>query len=82
MTSAPHDPAEPEIPSNTLSIIGIVSGVLAAIVPILFGPPGLILGGLARRRHERLANVALIVSTVGILVGLTLGVIVVLRARS
>ncbi len=77
MATGPPDPAEPVATGNRLSIIGIVCGALAVIIPIVFGPPSLILGVLARKRHERLANVALVVALVGILVGLILGFIVV-----
>ena len=57
-----------------LSIIGIVCGVAAVLLlPILFGPIGLILGAIAKSRGERLATVALIVAGVGMVVGFLLG---------
>ena len=66
----PNDPARPVSPSNTISIIGIVAGALALLLPIVFGPAGLILGVMARTRNERLANVALLRAAVGMVVGL------------
>lgn len=63
--------------SNVLSIIGIVMGGIAFLFcPILFGPAGLILGGIAMARKERLAVVALIVSGCGMVVGFVLGFLV------
>ena len=64
----PNPPAKPASPSNTFSIIGIAA--LALLLPIVFGPPGLILGVMARTRNERLANVALLLAAVGMVVGL------------
>jgi len=66
----PNEPAKPVSPSNTISIIGIVAGALALLLPIVFGPAGLILGVMARTRNERLANVALLLAAVGMVVGL------------
>ncbi len=66
----PNDPARPVSPSNTYSIIGIVAGALALLLPIVFGPAGLILGVMARTRNERLANVALLLAAIGMVVGL------------
>jgi len=70
MTHHPNEPAKPVSPSNTISIIGIVAGALALLLPIVFGPAGLILGVMARTRNERLANVALLLAAVGMVVGL------------
>ena len=67
---APNQPAKPVSPSNTFSIIGIVAGARALILPIVFGPAGLILGAMARTRNERLANVALVLAAIGMFVGL------------
>ncbi len=66
----PNEPAKPVSPSNAISIIGIVAGALALLLPIVFGPAGLILGVMARTRNERLANVALLLAAVGMVVGL------------
>lgn len=63
--------------SNVLSIIAIVCGAISFLfVPILFGPAGLILGGIGLARKERLAVVALIVSGCGLVVGFILGALV------
>ena len=70
MTHHPNEPAKPVSPSNTISIIGIVAGALALLLPIVFGPAGLILGVMARTRNERLANVALLLAAVGMVLGL------------
>ena len=60
--------------SNVLSIIGIVCGVLAVLVyPILFGPVGLIFGGIAKSKGERLSTVALVVAGVGMVIGVVVG---------
>ena len=70
MTHHPNEPAKPVSPSNTISIIGIVAGALALLLPIVFGPAGLILGVMARTRNERLANRALLLAASCMLVGL------------
>jgi hypothetical protein len=62
--------------SNGLAIAGIICGAIAFLfIPILLGPVGLILGGIAKSRGQRLANAALIVSGLGLVVGLLLGYI-------
>jgi cytochrome c biogenesis protein CcdA len=66
----PNEQATPTSPRNTFSIIGIVAGVLALLLPIVFGPAGVILGVMARTRNERLANRALLVAATGMVVGL------------
>ena len=45
-------------------------------VPILFGVVGLVLGFIARSKGERLSTVAIIVSAVGLVLGLILGYVV------
>ena len=52
----PNEQATPTSPRNTFSIIGIVAGVLALLLPIVFGPAGVILGVMARTRNERLGQ--------------------------
>ena len=62
---------------NVLSIISIVCGVVAVLfIPILFGIVGLVLGFIARSRGERLSMIAIIVSAVGLVLGLILGYVV------
>ena len=66
---------------NTLSIIGIVCGVVAVIfLPILFGPAGIILGVIGRTRHERLSTIAIVVAVVGMIVGFILSYVVMKQA--
>lgn len=63
--------------SNTLSTIGIVLGAIAFVFfPILFGPAGLILGAVARSRGESRAVTAMVVSGIGLVVGMILGAII------
>jgi hypothetical protein len=63
--------------SNGLAIAGIICGAIAFLfLPIILGPIGLILGGIAKSRGQRLANAALIVSGLGLVLGLILGIIV------
>ena len=66
----PNEQASPTSPRNTFSIIGIVAGALALLLPIVFGPAGLILGVMARTRNERLANGRCSLPRSGMLVGL------------
>jgi len=72
----PNEPAKPVSPSNTISIIAIVAGALALLLPIVFGPAGLILGLMARSRNERLANLALLLAGVGMVVGVSVAFLV------
>jgi hypothetical protein len=59
---------------NTLSIVAIVLGGLAAVVlPILLGPAAIVCAVIAKTRKERLSTVALVVAVVGMLVGFALG---------
>lgn len=71
------NPYAEQKPSNTLSIIGIVCGAVGFLVcPLILGIAGLVLGGVARSKNEPLANVALIVSGIGLVGGLVLGLLV------
>lgn len=75
MTDTSHPRAEAR--GNTLSIIGVVCGAVAFLfLPIVLGPVGLVLGFVARSKGERLANVAIIVSALGLIVGMVLGYLV------
>jgi hypothetical protein len=63
-------------PGNGLSIAGIVCGAIAFLfLPIILGPAGLILGGIAKSRGEPKANIALVVSGLGLVGGLIIGFI-------
>lgn len=64
--------------SNVLSILAIVSGVIAVLIlPIIFGPIGIVLGIVAKVRHERLSTIAIIVAVVGMILGFALAALVV-----
>lgn len=77
MTTPAPAPAPARATGNTLSIIGIVCGVVAIIIlPIVFGPAGLVLGFIARSKGERLSTVAIIVAAVGMVLGFLLGYLV------
>jgi hypothetical protein len=55
-----------------------VFGALAVVVlPILFGPAAIICAGIAKSRHQPLANVALGVSIAGTVAGFVLGFVIV-----
>ena len=70
-------PAPTQASGNTLSIIGIVCGVVAILfLPIVFGPAGLVLGFIGRSKGERLSTVAIIVAAVGMILGFVLGYLV------
>lgn len=70
-------PQQPQNTNKTLSVISIVCGAIAFLfIPILFGVAGLILGGIAMSKKEKLAPVALAVSGAGLIVGIVLGAIV------
>ena len=63
--------------SNALSILAIIfGGISVLILPILFGPIGIVLGIIAMTRKERLSTVGLIISIVGPVIGAILGVLV------
>ncbi len=61
-----------------MAIAGIVSGAISfLIIPILFGPLGILLGILGLARGERrLGTIALVVSVVGLVVGFILSFLV------
>jgi hypothetical protein len=81
--TAPQDPysypggANEPVPrrgTQLYSILAIVSGVLAILViPILFGPIGIVLAVVANRKAEPLWKVALAVAVGGMLLGFILG---------
>jgi hypothetical protein len=61
--------------AKPLAIIGIVLGVIAALLlPPLFGPAGLICGGIAFALGEkRLGMIAMVVAAGCTMIGMTLG---------
>ena len=60
--------------SKGFSIAAIVCGVVAVLIlPIVFGPVGLVLGAVAKKRGESLSTIALVVAGVGMVVGFVIG---------
>jgi membrane protein DedA with SNARE-associated domain len=73
MFSAP----QPSSPGSTFSTVGIICGAIAILFfPFVFGPAGLIFGAVAKSKGEQKAVVALVVSGVGLVVGMIFGYIV------
>ena len=67
----------PTSPGNTFSVIGIICGAIAfLLLPIVFGPAGLILGAVAKSKGEDKAVLAMIVSGLGLVVGMIIGALV------
>ena len=66
-----------EARGNTLSIIAIVCGVIAVLIlPIVFGPVGIVLGVIGKTRHEKLSTIAIVVAAAGMVIGFILGAII------
>jgi hypothetical protein len=64
----------PPSTGNGYSTTGIVFGAIAVLLlPIIFGPVGLIFGGIAKSKGEPRANIALIVAGAGMVVGFLIG---------
>ena len=63
---------------RNLAIAGIVSGAVSfLVIPILFGPLGVLLGILGLARGERrLGTIAIVVSVLGLVVGFILSFLV------
>jgi hypothetical protein len=63
---------------RNLAIAGIVSGAISfLVIPILFGPLGVLLGILGLARGERrLGTIAIVVSVLGLVVGFILSFLV------
>ena len=84
--TAPQDPySYPGAPGSPVrrpgpqifSIIAIVCGVLAILIlPIIFGPVGIVMAIVANRRGEPLWKVALAVAVGGMVLGFILGALV------
>src|SRR4051794_14944189 len=71
------DGPPPRRGAQIFSILAMVCGVLAIlIVPIVFGPIGVILAVVAQRRGEPLWKVGLGVALGGMILGFVLGAIV------
>jgi len=64
----------PASTGNGYSTAGIVLGAIAVLVlPIIFGPAGLIFGAIARSKGEPRANTALVVAGAGMVLGFIIG---------
>lgn len=62
---------------NTWSTIGIICGAIAFLFfPPLFGIAGLVFGGIAKSKGESGATTALIVSVLGLVLGMIIGALV------
>jgi hypothetical protein len=67
----------PRSAGNTLSIVAFVLAALAlGIFPIILGPAAIICAAVGMKRGERLANLALILGSVGMGAGFVIGVAV------
>lgn len=63
--------------SNTLSVLAIISGSISFLLfPMLFGSVGLVLAIVAKNKNETKANTAILVSSLGLGLGLIFGAIV------
>jgi hypothetical protein len=73
----PPPSTRPTTASSGLSVGAIVCGVIATLFfPILFGPLGIVLAGVAMSRNEPKARTAMTVAVAGMLVGFVLGMLV------
>ena len=62
---------------NTMCIIAIVCVVIAVLIlPIVFGPVGIVLGVIGKTRHEKLSTIAIVVAAAGMVIGFILGAII------
>ncbi len=73
---SPGGPARPQ-GAQIFSILAIISGIVAILIlPIVFGPVGIVLAIVANRRGEPLWKIALGVAIGGMVLGFILGAIV------
>lgn len=81
----PQAPTARRRPGRVWSIVGIVFGALAfVLIPILLGPVGIVLGIVGYRKGDRsLGRVAIIVSALGLILGivLTIGALTLLQTQ-
>jgi hypothetical protein len=62
---------------NAFSIAAIVLGCIAFLIcPILLGPAGIVMAAIGMSKHERLATTAMVISILGLVVGMILGFVV------
>lgn len=63
--------------SNTLSILAIIFGSISfLLLPVFFGGVGLVLAIVAKSKNEIKANTAILVSSLGLGLGIVFGAIV------
>lgn len=80
------EPSEPQAPNqatksaagtsktNTMSTLGIIFGAIAVLFfPILFGTAGIVLAAIAKSKAEPNANLALVISIGGTVLGFLFG---------
>lgn len=71
-----YEAPRPATVGNGFSTAGIILGAIAFLFfPIVLGPAGLVLGAIGMSKGEDRAIVALVVSTLGLVVGMTFGAI-------
>jgi uncharacterized protein YacL len=67
----------PQSAGSGFSVAGIICGAIAFLFfPIVLGPIGLILGAIGKSKGEEKAVVAMVVSALGLVIGLMLGFLV------
>jgi hypothetical protein len=72
--SSSFAPSQPASTANGFSIAGIIMGAIAFLFfPIILGPAGLIMGAIGESKGETKAVVALVVSGLGLVIGMLLG---------
>lgn len=69
--------ARPVSNSNVLSTMAIIFGTISfLLLPILFGLAGVILAVIAKSKNEQKATAAIIVASLGLVLGMIFGAIV------
>ncbi len=72
-----NPPSDSSSSMNGLSIAGIALGAIGFFIfPVIFATVGIVCAAIAKNRREPLANIALIVSIVGLIGGMIFGAIV------
>lgn len=74
---APGVMPTPKSAGSGFSVAGIICGAIAFLfLPIVLGPVGLILGAIGKSKGEEKAVIALVVSALGLVIGMILGFLV------
>jgi uncharacterized membrane protein YvbJ len=53
----------------------ICGGIAFLLLPIIFGPAGIIFGAIAKSKNEKNSTAAILVSSFGLVIGMILGVL-------